>query len=657
VQHKVRRLVVVMAAATASLVAMVAPSAAGAAPSAGGAESKPAYRLGSDGTTAPIYSYTKAIRETVWVDIGLDQDGDGIGDRVAVDIIRPSEPAARREKIPAIMDTSGYYQSLGRGNENQIKTYDKRGRPVQFPLFLDNFFVPRGYAVVLPDLAGTNRSTGCTDFGGPSELASSTRAIDWLNGRAPGYSSPLGSKLVSATWASGSVGMIGKSWDGQNVFETAVTGIEGLDAIVPEAGVSSDWTDFYLRTGTNDYLPTTADYTRYFTGLQNSRAEHNKNCQKLLDQVAAGEPTNGDYTEQWAYRDWSNRAGNIKAATLMVQGQNDYTVIPANVGPLWDKLSANLPKKLWLSETGHVDPFDFRRAEWVDVLHHWFDRYLYKIHNGVEKTPQLSVERSPSQWRTYDSFPAAGTSTRQLYAGGTTDAADLGTLSQHKATKANWVKLTSKVNNVGFVTAPLSAPVRLSGTVNVVANVASSVTTNATVEGAIVDLGPTTTRGDSGRPDSNSVDTGILEPNTTKTCWGESRPGDSACFFVTPPDVITVPALTLGFGARDLRHHSSVRTVQHIVAGKGYALAIPTWTMDRIVPAGHRLGIEIDVFGTSAATFQVNTSLTRVALPVVGGAFHFGRGSAGTPAAVPGSFARKATPALPMRLVPIGQSR
>jgi X-Pro dipeptidyl-peptidase len=649
-QHKVRGLLVVGVAAAASLVAIGTPTAVAAA-------AAPAYRLGSDGTTAPIYSYTKAIRETVWVDIGLDQDGDGINDRAAVDIIRPGETAARHEKVPAIMDTSGYYQSLGRGNENQIKTYDEHGRPVQFPLFLDNFFVPRGYAVVMPDLAGTNRSTGCTDFGGPSELASSTRAIDWLNGRAPGYSSPLGTKLVSATWASGSVGMIGKSWDGQNVFETAVTGIRGLDAIVPEAGVSSDWTDFYLRTGTNDYLPTTADYTRYFTGLQNSRAEHNKNCQKLLDQVAAGEPTNGDYTKQWAYRDWSNRAGNIKAATLMVQGQNDYTVIPANVGPVWYKLPANLPKKLWLSETGHVDPFDFRRAEWVDMLHHWFDRYLYKIHNGVENTPQLSVERAPNQWRTYDSFPAAGTRTRQLYAGGTTDAADLGTLSQHKPAKASSVTLTGSLNNVGFVTPALSAPLRLSGTVNAVATVASSATTNATVEAQIVDLGPTTTRGDSGRPDSNDVDTGILEPNTTKTCWGESRPGDSACFFVTPPDVITVPALSIGFGARDLRHHSSVRSVQHIVAGKSYSLVIPTWTMDRILPAGHRLGLEIDIFGPSGVTFQVNTSLTHVVLPVVGGAFHFGTGTAATPVPASGLFARKATPALPKQLDPVGLGR
>ena len=642
--------IVVVASLAMVLVGAVTPGTASVPPTS-------PYRLGSDGTTSAVYSYAGAIRETVWVDIGLDQDGDGIGDRVAVDIIRPRETAARHERIAAIMDTSGYYQSYGRGNEDQIKTYDKNGKPVQFPLFLDNYFVPRGYAVVMPDLAGTNRSTGCTDFGGPSELASSTRVIDWLNGRAPGYSSPLGDRPVDANWASGSVGMIGKSWDGQNVLETAVTGVKGLDAVVPEAGISSDWTQFYLRTGTNDYLPTTADYTRYFTGLQNSRAEHNKNCRRLLDQVAAAEPTNGDYTKQWAYRNWANRAGKVTAAVLMVQGQNDYTVHPANVGPFWDKLAASLPKKLWFSETGHVDPFDFRRAAWVDTLHHWFDRFLYRIHNGIENTPQLSVERAPNQWQTYSSFPAAGTRVRSLYASGTTNPADAGNLAEGKPAKASSVALTYRNDRLAFSTAPLSAPLRLSGTVDVVANVTSSVPANATVEAQILDLGPTTTRGDSDSPDSNNADTGILEPNTVKTCWGESRPGDSACFFVTPPDVVSVTALPLGFGARDLRHHSSVRSVQPIVAGTSYALAIPTWTMDRIVPAGHRLGLEIYVFGGSAAKFKVNMSLTRVVLPVVGGAFHFGVGATAPSAVDSTTFLRRAPAVLTTPLDPIGLGR
>ncbi|WP_302185257.1 CocE/NonD family hydrolase, partial [Streptomyces sp. AC627_RSS907] len=99
-----------------------------------------------DGLSRPVYSYADAIRESVWVDTGLDLDRDGRPDRVAADIVRPSEPARRGGKVPVVMDASPYYSCCGRGNEPQKKTYDSAGRPVQFPLHYDNYFVPRGYA-------------------------------------------------------------------------------------------------------------------------------------------------------------------------------------------------------------------------------------------------------------------------------------------------------------------------------------------------------------------------------------------------------------------------------------------------------------------------------------------------------------------------------
>src|SRR5882757_6180816 len=113
------------------------------------------------GVSQPIYSYADAIRQTVWVDLGTDTDGDGTTDRVAVDIIRPAEPAAHGQRVPVIMDESPYFLCCGRGNENQLKTYAPDGTPTGFPLFYDNYFVPRGYAIALVDNPGTSRSTGC----------------------------------------------------------------------------------------------------------------------------------------------------------------------------------------------------------------------------------------------------------------------------------------------------------------------------------------------------------------------------------------------------------------------------------------------------------------------------------------------------------------
>lgn len=64
----------------------------------------PAAAHGAPGESRPVYSYENAIRESVWVDTGLDGDGDGRTERVAVDIVRPREPAVQGRRIPVIMD-------------------------------------------------------------------------------------------------------------------------------------------------------------------------------------------------------------------------------------------------------------------------------------------------------------------------------------------------------------------------------------------------------------------------------------------------------------------------------------------------------------------------------------------------------------------------
>src|SRR5690349_23611208 len=180
---------------------------------------EPAFVV-ADGVSQPVHSFADAVRESVWVDIGLDLDGNGVGDRVATDIIRP----ATTERVPVIIDASPYYATSGRGNESERKSYDASGLPLEFPLFYDNYFVPRGYAVALVDFSGSSRSTGCMDTGGRSEVASGKAVIDWLNGRATAYSAASGGSVVTAGWADGAAAMIGKSWDGSITQGVAATG-------------------------------------------------------------------------------------------------------------------------------------------------------------------------------------------------------------------------------------------------------------------------------------------------------------------------------------------------------------------------------------------------------------------------------------------------
>ena len=60
-------------------------------------------------------------------------------------------PKATNEglKAPAIIDPSPYYTTLGRGHEGQlIADLDGDGLNDRWPLFYDNYFVPRGYAFI-----------------------------------------------------------------------------------------------------------------------------------------------------------------------------------------------------------------------------------------------------------------------------------------------------------------------------------------------------------------------------------------------------------------------------------------------------------------------------------------------------------------------------
>src|SRR2546430_3487393 len=140
---------------------LVNPPAALAAPT-------PPHVQGTE--TVPVYDYTNAIRESIRVTTPNDNDGDGVLDKIVVDINRPRETAQAGIKIPVIMDASPYYKRCGRGNESELKEYDANGNIVKFPLFYDNYFVPRGYAFAAADFNGTNRSTGCGDAAGHEEI-------------------------------------------------------------------------------------------------------------------------------------------------------------------------------------------------------------------------------------------------------------------------------------------------------------------------------------------------------------------------------------------------------------------------------------------------------------------------------------------------------
>ncbi|MFR9731069.1 Xaa-Pro dipeptidyl-peptidase [Saccharopolyspora sp. MS10] len=562
------------------------------------------------------------VRETVWVDTGLDGDGNGTTDRVAVDIARPRTDAP----APVIMDASPYYSCCGRGNESELKTYDEQGRPEGFPLFYDNYFVPRGYATVLVDLAGTNRSQGCADVGGPSDVTSARAVIDWLNGRAAGYDAATGGAEVGAGWATGDVGMIGKSYDGTIANGVAATGVEGLRTIVPIGAISS-WYDYYRSDGVS--------FGANPSGLADTVEEGGRpGCEPVKQRLDEGAPASGDVTGLWTERDHAAGAGNVRASVFAVHGLNDLNVKTVQFGQWWDALARHdVRRKVWLSQTGHVDPFDFRRAEWVEVLHRWFDHELLGLDNGIDTEPAASVERAPDEWSDEPGWAGESAEATALHPvpgpaeglGGISAApappgARTAFTDDPRQDEHDWARHPDAASPARalFTSAPLAQDLRLAGTGSISVT-ASPATSSAHLSALLVDYGPATTRDHLG--DGEGIRT--LD---SESCWGESREGDDACYRDTEATTTDVDYQVLSRGWADLANHASLSAETPLEPGTSYEMTFRLATTDHVIPAGHRLGLIIG--GTDSAFIvapdepgrvELGLAGTSASLPVVGG--------------------------------------
>ncbi|GAA4199522.1 Xaa-Pro dipeptidyl-peptidase [Actinocatenispora rupis] len=592
--------------------------------------------------TVPTYSYADAVRESVRVDTRLDNDGDGKPDTVTVDIVRPRAAV----RIPVIMEASPYYSCCGRGNESQVKKYDASGTITSMPLYYDNYFVPRGYAFVGVDLSGTSRSTGCGDVGAAEEVGGAKAVIDWLNGRATAHH--LDGSPAVADWTTGTVGMIGKSWDGTIANGVAATGVRGLATIVPVSGISS-WYD-YMRL---DGVPRADGYPGWLAGAVDGRPAGT--CAPLQDAMnTAGDDATGDYNAFWRARDYVPDASKVRASVLAVHGLNDQNVFPRNVARWWDTLAAHgVPRKLWLHQEGHTDPFDIDRSAWVTLLHHWFDHWLQGLDNGVMKGPRVTVERAPGQFVGQADYPAPGAHALPLSLGPASGGA--GTLGTGHTAAGTTVTMrdntdlteaqavgdpnTARTDRTAFLSAALPGTVHLSGTPTVTLRFrADKDDTELTAK--LVDYGRAT------RDTAQYSNVEGVENRTTRSCWGGSTDADSACYLDTRETVADSDYGVLSRGWTSAAHHGGLTSRTPIVAGRWYMVTIRLQPQDQLLAAGHHLGLVLSLSDeentspvTTGASVTVDLPHSRLDLPVAGPA-HFG-----TPTSAPRVTAHPATTA------------
>ena len=190
------------------------------------------------------------IKQHLWVETEFDTDGDGKKDRMHVDVTRPVQTETEGLRLPVIYESSPYFAGIAstdaKYNWNVRQQLDgpsperlkapaivRTGQEAIISNSLTRQWIPYGFIIVHSSAPGTGFSQGCPTVGTRIEALAPKAVIDWLNGRAKGYTTPYGNEEVKAYWTTGKVGMIGTSYNGTIPFAAATTGVEGLEAIIP----------------------------------------------------------------------------------------------------------------------------------------------------------------------------------------------------------------------------------------------------------------------------------------------------------------------------------------------------------------------------------------------------------------------------------------
>lgn len=554
------------------------------------------------------------IRHDLWVVADFDTDGDGKPDRMYVTVTRPKQTESGTLKLPVVYETSPYYSGTADGSleffwnvrhelgaEPPKRVHPpevvRRGvRPVLSNSQTRNW-VPRGFIVVHSNSPGTGLSDGAPTVGGPNETLAPKAVIDWINGRAKGYTTRDGFEEVTAFWATGKVGMIGTSYNGTLPLAAATTGVEGLEAIIPVAPNTSYY-HYYRSYGLvrhpGGYLGEDIDvlYDFIHSGDEAKRAFNNRTVRDA-ELMAKMDRITGDLNDFWEGRDYLNQMGNFKAAMLMAHAFNDWNVMPEHSVRIYEEAKRmGVPSMIYFHQGGHGGEPP------MELMNKWFTRYLFGIENGVEDQPRSWVVREaderlkPTSYPEYP-HPDAKPVTYHLTAG----APERGGLVTAKPTAQGRETLVDNFSFDGsalaqaeltehrliYLTEPLTEAMHISGTASVTITISSD------------------------KPAAN------LSVWLVSLPWTEGR-----------QPRITDNIITRGWA--DPQNHTSMRESEPLVPGQFYTLTFDLQPDDQIIPAGQQIGLmifssdkEYTLWPNPGTKLTVDLDRTKLTIPVVGG--------------------------------------
>ncbi|TBM99741.1 Xaa-Pro dipeptidyl-peptidase [Hyunsoonleella flava] len=585
-----------------------------------------AYAVAAQETTTPIFKDGEAqiveafntpekwIRQDLFVETEFDSDGDGKLDRMHVDVTRPYQTKTEGLKLPVIYESSPYYAGVAPdvdgvfwdvkhelGEMGPERVNPEVTRLGERPIISNSqikTWVPRGYIVVHSASPGTGLSQGSPTVGGDNESLAPKAVIDWLNGRAKGYTEPYGDEEVKAFWSTGKVGMTGTSYNGTIPLAAATTGVDGLEVIIPVAPNTSYY-HYYRSNGLvrspGGYLGEDIDvlYDYIHSGDESKRAANNKRVRDTEMKNGMDRKT-GDYNDFWAGRDYLNDMAPMKAAMLMSHGFNDWNVMPEHSYRIYKKAKdMGLETAIYYHQFGHGGPPP------VSMMNKWFTHYLHGVDNGIENEPNKAFivregdnMKNPTAYKDYPN-PDAKNVTLHLTAG----APKAGGLT---LTKPSSQKTETLIDNYSFdgaalakaditehrllyVTPKLTKDIHISGVPKITVTLASS------------------------------------KPAANLSVWLVSLPWNEGRRVKTTDNIITR-------GWADPQNHKSISESKPLKPGKFYKVTFDLQPDDQIIKAGQQIGLlifssdkEYTLHPEPGTELTVDLDETKLVLPIVGG--------------------------------------
>lgn len=397
-----------------------------------------------NGKSLATFTSHDAIREVVYVESRVDTDKDGLPDLVKVSIIRPRYEG----KIPAVMTASPYHQGTNDKasdkalyNMNvdlevkephtiqvevpQLELVDPVGSAelvdeaeetlthINSSYTLNDYLLPRGYANLYVSGVGTKDSQGLMTNGNYQQIEAYKNVIDWLNGRCRAFTDHTRKRQVKADWSNGKVATTGISYLGTMSNGLATTGVDGLEVIIAEAGISS-WYNYYRENGLvtspggypGEDFDSLAELTYSRNLLGGDYLHHNAAHQADLDRVKKElDRASGDYNQFWHDRNYLLHADRVKAEVVFTHGSQDWNVKPLHVFNMFQALPANIKKHLFYHNGAHVYLNNWQSIDFRESMNALLSKKLLGYASSYELPTVIWQDNTGEQsWTSLDDF-------------------------------------------------------------------------------------------------------------------------------------------------------------------------------------------------------------------------------------------------------------